>query len=478
MIYIIAFFAPLVAAIVYGIYSLYKEGPKAAVGAALPDVFGGLDTNREGFLINKFPYYKALSAKGRHKFMHRYRALLNVKEFIGGDGFTVTDEMRYYIIACWVQVTYGLERFHMPDFQKIIVFESTFYSRMIERQVKGLTSNAGFIYLSWEDFVSGYENPKDNYNLGIHELSHAFLLSTYYKENFDINFSSYIDEWFEATKLEFDRLSAGIPSYLREYAGTNSFEFFAVCMENFFETPEILKEKIPGIYYHLCYLLNQDPLNTTGDYSFEILPNTTYGTTIELPKKQARSFKYTGKNYFKLLAAVPCFLFILTLQVYFITYITFLQFLLLFLAGLSLGMVKNIRERIYRKLGPETGLLIIVTCMGFGLVDLVIGGNYCMPVSDTKVETYKIVGYENKDLGRGLETIYVLENDALKNFTTMRSLAGGNSKITPNADNYLQVYYYYGIFGLKVFEYNVVTTNPSIHFDINTIETYIKGFSY
>lgn len=49
-------------------------------------------------------------------------------------------------------------------------------------------------------------------------------------------------------------------TFLRPYAGTNREEFFAVCVEQFFEQPEESKENCPERYFTLANLLKQDPL--------------------------------------------------------------------------------------------------------------------------------------------------------------------------------------------------------------------------
>jgi Mlc titration factor MtfA (ptsG expression regulator) len=55
-------------------------------------------------------------------------------------------------------------------------------------------------------------------------------------------------------------MQAGEASLLDKYAATNYQEFWAVCIETFFERPEEFKKQMPNLYFALCHLLNQDPL--------------------------------------------------------------------------------------------------------------------------------------------------------------------------------------------------------------------------
>ena len=44
--------------------------------------------------------------------------------------------------------------------------------------------------------------------------------------------------------------------YFREYAYTNQYEFFAVLLENFIETPLEFKTQFPELYRHMKQMLN------------------------------------------------------------------------------------------------------------------------------------------------------------------------------------------------------------------------------
>ena len=54
-------------------------------------------------------------------------------------------------------------------------------------------------------------------------------------------------------------MQAGQVNLLNKYAATNFEEFWAVCIETFFEKPVPFREQLPELYHSLCHLLNQDP---------------------------------------------------------------------------------------------------------------------------------------------------------------------------------------------------------------------------
>ena len=57
-------------------------------------------------------------------------------------------------------------------------------------------------------------------------------------------------------------MKAGETNILNPYAATNCQEFWAVCIEIFFERSVGFSTQLPELYSALCTLLNQNPLTT------------------------------------------------------------------------------------------------------------------------------------------------------------------------------------------------------------------------
>jgi Mlc titration factor MtfA (ptsG expression regulator) len=101
----------------------------------------------------------------------------------------------------------------------------------------------------------------DGENVGLDELAHALAY---------INFTvrEVKDEWFyekfkDFSKIGrpvFERMQAGERNLLNQYAAVNYNEFWAVCVETFFERPERLRQELPELYSAISELLNQDPM--------------------------------------------------------------------------------------------------------------------------------------------------------------------------------------------------------------------------
>jgi len=217
-------------------------------------------------LFRKFSYYRHLSDDGKAKFINRTVHHLRYHAFKGQDGFEVKPEMKVHIAASISQITYGLDKYILDGIHTIMVYPRSFYVSAIDRTLKGGTTPNGFMALSWEDFEKGYEVGDDKYNLGLHEAAHALKLQVDIGKEGDERFAFYLKEWLLIGETEYNRIRRGVPSFLRDYAGENLHEFFAVCVEHFFESPEAFHQQLPDIFNHLCVLLNQNPLNLKGDY--------------------------------------------------------------------------------------------------------------------------------------------------------------------------------------------------------------------
>ena len=226
-------------------------------------------------------YYNHLSETGKHRFINRCVLIKQSLRFQGREGFTITDEVRILLSACLTQLTYGFQRADLPFMKGVIVFPEVFYSRMADSWVKGLAMGNGTVFISWADFIKGYENNSDTYNLGLHEFAH--MLNMQADESFyaDKRISEYYQSWRELSHPSFLKLRNQEEDFFRAYGGTNTSEFFSVCVEHFFEVPQDFEKELPELFYHLCYLLKQNPLNLAGDYQLTTATITQVNDKIE-----------------------------------------------------------------------------------------------------------------------------------------------------------------------------------------------------
>lgn len=113
------------------------------------------------------------------------------------------------------------------------------------------------VVFSWEDFLIGHQTNNDNINLGLHEFSHA--LHFHCLRNRNPSSIIFYDEFNKVIRYYHEEIlnqKLFEKGYFRDYALKNQFEFIAVVLEHFFETPEIFKNNFPELYQNVSAMIN------------------------------------------------------------------------------------------------------------------------------------------------------------------------------------------------------------------------------
>lgn len=207
-----------------------------------------------------FRYYQGLSEQNKRIFEQRVCRFIYSKKFIPRGMKEIPLEMMVFVAAVAVQITFGLPHVRLTHFNKILVYPDNYYSRITQQYHKGEVNPAfGIIVLSWRNFMEGFLHAEDAINLGLHEMAHALRIENIIRKEhafFEGSLLEKLDEW----SLRICNDSNGSIAFFRPYACTNTHEFFAVAVENFFERPQQFKLELPELYSVMVGLLNQDPI--------------------------------------------------------------------------------------------------------------------------------------------------------------------------------------------------------------------------
>lgn len=344
--------------------------------------------------LHHFSYYRHLSPAGKEKFIRRVFNFMVHKEFKGANGLVVTDEMRILISASAIQLTFGLTDYGIKTLESIIIFPDIFQLNKRSPEYKGATT-AHYMYLSWKSFLKGYDRPDDNLNLGLHEMTHALKLTLHLGQRFDVLFASRMEYWEQMVDKKFNEFTE-ITTFLRPYGLTNKEEFFAVCVEAFFENPENFKKELPEIFQLLMFLLNQHILNKTGDYELKDtdFENNTYG--IPFLQDVKRSYKYSNSHWsLNLMVAGSAVLFPTVFYLSSCFVFSAVGYLFMFLLTGTIGLFQ---KKYFLKRNILSGqFFILYAYAGFGscVMCLLLWLNFLIPVSSVYSEKYKISGTRN-----------------------------------------------------------------------------------
>lgn len=214
------------------------------------------------WLEQHHPYYSSLSGKRKEQFLYRLAVFMLTKTF-HFRGIEESAEKKWMISSAAVQISFGLRNFLFDYFKIINITGSEYRLQNHPGVFMGHVSNKS-ISVSWDNFLRGYQDYSDAENVGLHEMAHALSFDVFLgqSDHFDYQLKNKLIHFSEKSLPYLRAMRRGRPQILDEYATENFDEFWAVCIETFFEKPLAFSREMPDLYLIICDLLNQDPLRT------------------------------------------------------------------------------------------------------------------------------------------------------------------------------------------------------------------------
>lgn len=209
-------------------------------------------------LANRFAFYRKLPEKKKAYFEHRVHEFINRYSFHGKQELEVTQEMKVMIAATYVMLTFGFRVYLFDVFDKIIVYPDSYKSAIHDELHNGEFNPAvKAVVFSWKHFTEGHLDGNDNLNLGIHEFAHAVhFYGLRKRDNGAALFAYKYEQMVKEINHPPNRQKLMNSHYFRNYAYTNGFEFVAVLLEHFFETPQAFRKEFPVLYDHVRIMIN------------------------------------------------------------------------------------------------------------------------------------------------------------------------------------------------------------------------------
>lgn len=448
--YVLALFF-FIGLLVFRAYVQYQKELSQELGADVSD-YELKDVHRirqsaDEILNTKNSYYARLSSEGKVKFQKRLQGVLANKTFYAKEGLKLTDEMTVLAASAFVQISFGLSRGILMEFDKIYIYPDLFFNKLLDRNLKGSTSPLGIIRFSWKHLEHGFARDDDGINLALHELAHAFKITVETDDSMDVGiFDALKDLQIIGGEVR-SQVLKGKTEVLRKYAAVNDHEFFACAVEVFFENPEELKADQPKLLSALINVLEQDPSNRIDDYAApEVRRKFNFKHEIAIKPDGHYSFMQWMMVIGLVIILVPIFMIKLHADS------SPVPTLLFVITVLTLGVI-----RYYRKLVvsgyTSPGIFIVFLLLGWFPL---IGGpalvmNFLIPVYSTT----EYVAIKNADYigDHEYEAIPIDADDA--HYVIDGNVYGEIKKC--NGHCLLEVRSHYGVFGLEVIDdYSVI----------------------
>ncbi len=227
----------------------------------------------QAMLRTHLPPYRHLPAPLREQLDGAINLFLDEKRFEGCGGLVMTDEIRVTIAAQACLLLIGRATRCYPTLRSVLVYPHTYVAggrRSLGGDEEppsarlGESWQGGAVVLSWNSVKGGAANFDDGQNVVLHEFAHQLDQADGAADGTPIleSRASY-RAWvplFSAEYREFlQRVHAHRKTVVDPYGATNPAEFFATVSEAFFEKPQQLFRKHPGLYNELQGFYKVDP---------------------------------------------------------------------------------------------------------------------------------------------------------------------------------------------------------------------------
>lgn len=213
---------------------------------------------QKAILRREFNFYSRLSEKRKKYFEHRVSAFLSRYQLIGNEIAVENDEIKMILAGTYVMLSFGMRQYLTTTFNKIIIYPNVYYSTVNNDYHKGeFNPNMKAVVFSWADFLSGHQITNNNINLGLHEFTHALHFGAKKRQySSDVIFVGEFTAILDYLKDDVFRQKMLEDRYFRDYAFKNEFEFLAVLLEHFFETPQEFNRIYPELFAHVKRMIN------------------------------------------------------------------------------------------------------------------------------------------------------------------------------------------------------------------------------
>lgn len=220
----------------------------------------------ERVLLEEVVFYRSLEADGRARFRRDLQIFLGEKH-ITGIGTEIDTQTLVLAGASAVIPIFGYPDWEWDQITEVLVYPGRFdhdfdFEKGEDRNVLGMVGTGVMdrvMILSKPDLLTGFRNPSDKRNVGLHEFAHLVDKSDGSIDGVPaIGLDARtIGPWIELIRSEMKKIESG-ESDLDPYALTNEAEFFAVATEYLFERPDRMRVEHPELFDFLQKIFRQD----------------------------------------------------------------------------------------------------------------------------------------------------------------------------------------------------------------------------
>lgn len=240
---------------------------RKAVEASFPDAWRGiLDTD--------MAHWRWLDDAERDRLERLIKGFLFDKRFEWANGLAESQEIKVLVAASACLLILGLENAYYRDVSSIIMYPSSVVvqGRRSAPQpgqfetdaivpILGESSLHGPMVIAWDSAKRSAAHPNTGHNVVYHEFAHKIDMADGSADGVPPMDPAKRATWEEICSREYEAVRDGAANdpLLRDYAGVNRAEFFAVATELFLDRPIDMERHKGDLYGVLQGFYQQDP---------------------------------------------------------------------------------------------------------------------------------------------------------------------------------------------------------------------------
>lgn len=199
-----------------------------------------LDPHVRMLLVKHHPFYQTLSTEDKEKFRDRVALFMLANDFKAQGTDAVPEDIKGVISSNAVHLTFRQSNFLFPKFETIVVYAHPFPSPQYPQKehVSELYEEDGVLLFSADHLMFGFTQPRQYYNIGLHEYAHAFVLS-----HKDWPWPKLEEETWKAL----ERISGFPKSGIFQWINRPDVELLPAAIVHYFTFPESFGAVLPDI---------------------------------------------------------------------------------------------------------------------------------------------------------------------------------------------------------------------------------------
>jgi hypothetical protein len=254
----------------------------------------------ETVLQRDVAFFRVLTAVQQQSFRRQLQVFLGEKQ-VTGIKLKLDDTTRVLAAASAIIPIFGFPDWEWNEINEILIYPTRFdenftFGNSDGHKILGMVGTGSLnrlMILSKPDLISGFRNPGDKKNVGVHEFAHLVdkkdgVIDGVPRIGLD---RQAVSPWLNLVQRKMAEIESG-RSDINRYALTNEAEFFAVASEYFFERPGLMQRKHPELYLALEKVFNQNLRAQAVTLSRELLHGRPkFGRNSPCPCGSGQKFK-------------------------------------------------------------------------------------------------------------------------------------------------------------------------------------------